>query len=184
MKGYYNRPEETAQTIDAEGWFRTGDIGEVDAQGFLKITDRKKDLLKTSGGKYVAPAVVENRLKECVFVEQSVIVGDGRKFVALLVVPAFKSLEEWAREQRISWTGRAELIENAVVLRHMESVVRKYFEGLAAYETPKKIALLEEEFTVQNGFLTPSLKVKRRVVQDRFKDLIDGLYQGAGGPSD
>jgi len=179
MKGYYNRPEETAQAIDPEGWFSTGDIGEIDADGFLRITDRKKDLLKTSGGKYVAPAVVENRLKQCVFVEQSVIVGDGRKYVSLLVVPAFPSLEGWARERRITWTIRAELISNTVVVRHMETEVRKHFHGLAAYETPKKIALLQEEFTVVNGFLTPSLKVKRRVVHDRYKELIDSLYGGA-----
>jgi long-chain acyl-CoA synthetase len=179
MKGYYNRPDDTAQALDAEGWFHTGDIGELDEDGFLRITDRKKDLLKTSGGKYVAPAVIENRLKECVLVEQSVMVGDARKFVVLLLVPSFKALEAWAAERNITWKTRGDLIADERVKAHMETEVGKYFHGLASYETPKKIGLIPEELTIENGFLTPSLKLKRRVVQERFKDLIDQLYQEA-----
>lgn len=183
MKGYYHRPEDTAQALEPDGWFHTGDIGEFDDDGFLRITDRKKDLIVTAGGKNVAPALIENRLKACPVVEQSIMVGDQRKFVALLVVPAFPLLEAWAREQRIPWGTHADLIRDRRVQDFVEGEVKKHFEGLASYETPKKIALLDEEFTVQNGFLTPSLKVKRKLVQERFQDLIDGLYGPGQAPA-
>jgi long-chain acyl-CoA synthetase len=184
MKGYYKNPEETAKSIEAEGWFATGDIGEIDADGFLRITDRKKDLLKTSGGKYVAPAVIENRLKQCAIVEQSVVIGDSRKFVALLVLPSFRALEAVAADRKVAWKSHAELIRHDRIREHVEGEVRKHFHGLAAYETPKKIALIEGEFTVDNGLLTPSLKIKRKVVQERYADVIDSLYSGAGAGTD
>ena len=181
MKGYYNRPAETAQVIDAEGWFSTGDIGEVDADGFLRITDRKKDLLKTSGGKYIAPALIENRLKQCPVVEHSIVIGDQRRFVALLVLPALKALEAAATERQVPWKNHGELIRHDRIRGHVEDEVRKHFHGLASYETPKKIALIEGEVTVDNGLLTPSLKIKRKVVQERYKELIEEIYQGGGG---
>jgi long-chain acyl-CoA synthetase len=181
MKGYHNRPQDTAEALDADGWFHTGDVGEFDEDRFLRITDRKKDLIVTAGGKNVAPALIEGRLKSCPVVEQSVMVGDRRRFVALLVVPAFPRLEAWARAQKIPWGSHAELVRDPRVRSWVEGEVRKHFDGLASYETPKKIALLEEDFTIANGFLTPSLKVKRKVVQERFQELIDGLYAGAPG---
>jgi long-chain acyl-CoA synthetase len=179
MKGYYKRPEDTAEAVEADGWFHTGDIGELDADGFLRITDRKKDLIVTAGGKNVAPQVIENRLKANPLVEQVVIIGDRRKFVAALVVPAFAVLEAWARERGITWEGRGDLLADPRVVRYLEAEVSKEFQGLASYETPKRIAFLDEDFSVQNGVLTPTLKVKRKVVQERFKETIDGLYEEA-----
>lgn len=181
MKGYYGQPEETAKVIDADGWFATGDIGEIDAEGFLRITDRKKDLLKTSGGKYVAPQLIENRLKQCAIVEQSVVVGNNRKYVALLIVPSYKGLEVVAVERQVTWKTRAELIQHDRIRRHVEDEVRRFFGGLAPHETPKKIALIEGEFTVENGLLTPSLKIKRKLVNERYADVIDTLYGGDSG---
>jgi len=176
MKGYYNRPRETAEAIDADGWFHTGDVGELDEDGYLRITDRKKDLIVTAGGKNVAPQPIENRLKTLPLVEQAVLIGDRRKFISLLIVPSFPLLEAWAKERGLSWGDRADLIGRAEVVAHVEDEVERALSDLAAFERPKKIALLEDEFTIQNGFLTPTLKVKRRVIQDRFKDVIDDLY--------
>ena len=177
MKGYYQLPEETAKAIDAEGWFATGDVGEIDEDGFLRITDRKKDLIVTAGGKNVAPQPIENRLKTNPFVEQVVMIGDRKKFVALLVVPAFGVLEAWARENGVAWKSRSELIASPRVQEKMAKEVLGGLDDLAGYERPKKLALLEEEFTIENGTLTPTQKVKRRVVQDRFAALIDRFYE-------
>jgi len=176
MKGYYNRPRETAEAIDAAGWFHTGDIGELDEDGFLRITDRKKDLIVTAGGKNVAPQPIENLLKANPLVEQAVLIGDRRKFVALLMVPNFANLEAWARERGLRWGTRSDLIELPEVVRHVEEAIAGELKDLASYERPKKIALLEDDFSIQNGFLTPTLKVKRRVIQERLKDVIDDLY--------
>jgi long-chain acyl-CoA synthetase len=180
MKGYYNRPKETAEAIDADGWFHTGDIGELDDDAYLRITDRKKDLIVTAGGKNVAPQPIENHLKSNPFVEQAVVVGDRRRFVSVLVVPNFEALEGWARSQGVTWSDRKGLIADGRVQRHMEAEVTKECSGLASFETPKKVALLEDEFSIGNGALTPTLKVKRKVVQDRFKDVIDRLYADDG----
>jgi long-chain acyl-CoA synthetase len=176
MKGYYNNTEATALAIDEEGWFATGDIGEMDAEGFLKITDRKKDLIVTAGGKNVAPQPIENRLKTHALVEQAVLVGDRRRYCSLLIVPAFSVLEAWARREGIEWSSRDDLTSNPRVVGHVEHEVFGMLDDLASFERPKKIALLAEEFTVENGFLTPSLKVKRRVVQERLDPVIDRLY--------
>lgn len=176
MKGYYDRPELTAEALDDEGWFATGDIGEIDADGFLSITDRKKDIIVTAGGKNVAPQPMENRLATHPLVEQAVVVGDRRKHPSLLVVPAFGPLETWARGQGISWSDRKELLNNPRVLEHMESELFGMLADFASYEQPKKLALIDEEFTVENGFLTPTLKVKRRVVHRELDEIIDRLY--------
>jgi long-chain acyl-CoA synthetase len=176
MKGYYNLPEETAKAIEPDGWFHTGDIGELDADGFLRITDRKKDLIVTAGGKKVAPQPIENRLKTSPFVDQLVMIGDRRKFPALLVVPAFDQLEAWARERGIAAPDRAALLTRPEVQGMLEREILGGLDDLASYERPKKLALLEEEFTVENGTLTPTQKVKRRVVQERFKHVIDAFY--------
>jgi long-chain acyl-CoA synthetase len=179
MKGYYNRPEDTSEAIESDGWFHTGDVGELDADGFLRITDRKKDLIVTAGGKNVAPQPIENRVKTNPLVEEVVIVGDRRKFVSALVIPAFPALEAWARVQGITWTEHRDLLENDRVRRYLEDEVAKSFVGLASYETPKKLVFLEEDLSVQDGSLTPTLKVKRRVVQERFREVIDALYEEA-----
>jgi long-chain acyl-CoA synthetase len=177
MKGYYNRPDATRESIDGEGWFATGDIGELDDEGFLKITDRKKDIIVTAGGKNVAPQPIETRLKTHPLVEQVVMIGDRRKFVSLLVVPDFAQLEAWARESGISFGSRDELVRNPRVVQHVEKEILGSLTDLASFEQPKKIALLAEDLTVENGFLTPSLKVKRRVVQEKLVSVIDALYQ-------
>jgi long-chain acyl-CoA synthetase len=178
MKGYYQRPEATAEVIDAEGWFATGDIGEIDTDGYLKITDRKKDLIVTAGGKKVAPQPIENRLKAHPLVEQVVMIGERRRYPALIVVPAFGPLEQWAKAQGIPWSSHEDLVANPRVAAHVESEVLGTLSDLARYERPKKVALLPHDLTVENGFLTPSLKVKRRVVEERLTDVIDGLYAG------
>jgi long-chain acyl-CoA synthetase len=177
MKGYYNRPDATRDSIDTEGWFSTGDIGELDDEGFLKITDRKKDIIVTAGGKNVAPQPIENRLKTHPLVEQVVMIGDRRKFVSLLVVPDFAQLEAWARASGISFGSREDLVRNPRVVQHVETEILGSLTDLASFEQPKKIALLAEDLTVENGFLTPSLKVKRRVVQEKLESVIDALYQ-------
>jgi long-chain acyl-CoA synthetase len=176
MKGYYGNAEATAEALDADGWFATGDIGEIDAEGFLRITDRKKDLIVTAGGKNVAPQPIENRLKTHPLVEQAIMIGDRRPYPALLIVPAFKPLEAWAASQGLTWSSRSDLVEHEAVVRHVESEIFAMLEDLASFETPKRVALLEEELTIENGFLTPTLKVKRQVVYDRLADVIDGLY--------
>jgi len=177
MKGYYNKPEATAAAIDGEGWFATGDIGEIDDDGYLTITDRKKDIIVTAGGKNIAPQPIENLLKTNRFVEQVVMIGDRRRYCVLLVVPAFDALERWASENAVSWSSRMALIADPRVKTHVEREVFGMLTELASFEMPKKIALLGEELTIENGFLTPTLKVKRRVVQERLGAVIDGLYE-------
>ncbi len=177
MKGYFNKPEATADAIDEEGWFHTGDIGEIDEDGFLRITDRKKDIIVTAGGKNVAPQPIENRVKTHPLVEQAVMLGDKRRYCVMLVVPSFPALEAWAKSQGITWSRRRELLDHPQVKEHMEREVLGMLQDLASFERPKKIALLDEELTIENGFLTPTMKVKRRVIQERYADLIHQLYE-------
>ena len=176
MKGYFNRPDETADTIDSEGWIHTGDIGELDADGYLRITDRKKDLIKTSGGKYVAPQPIENRTKRNTFVDQATMVGDRRKFVALLVVPDFGVLEKWARGKGVAVADREALIAHPAVQEKMAQEALSGFDDLSHVEIPQKLALLTTPFSIEDGTLTLTDKVRRRVVQDRYASLIDRFY--------
>jgi long-chain acyl-CoA synthetase len=178
MKGYYNQPDATAEVIDADGWFHTGDIGSLDPDGYLRITDRKKDIIVTAGGKNVAPQPIENRLKTHPLVEQLVMVGDRRKFCALLIVPAFEVLERWASERGIEASGRDGLVADARVREEFGKILHGLGD-LARYEQPKKIGLLTREFTIEEGTLTPTQKVKRRAVQDRYGAEIDRLYDVA-----
>jgi long-chain acyl-CoA synthetase len=179
MKGYFRKPEATAEAIDSEGWFHTGDIGHLDSDGFLVITDRKKDLIVTSGGKKVAPQPIENRLKTHPLIAEVVIVGNRRNFPAALVVPNFEALEAWARSQGLAFKGREELIGRPEVVAHYEQIIQEMTPDLAQFEKIKKIALVPREFTLEAGELTPTLKVRRRVVEDKYKDVIDRLYGGA-----
>jgi long-chain acyl-CoA synthetase len=181
MRGYYNLPDATREAIDADGWFHTGDIGELDADGYLKITDRKKDLLKTAGGKYIAPQPIENTVRLNKFVANAVVLGDQRKFPIILVVPNFAVLEQWAKERNLSdtSTSRAELISLADVKAKMEREVIDGLRDLAKFEMPKKVVLIERDFTIESGELTPSLKVKRRQVEKNYKDTIDRVYAAA-----
>ena len=177
MKGYWNKPEATAQMIDAEGWLATGDIGELDDEGFLTITDRKKDIIVTAGGKNVAPQPIENRLKTHPLVEQVVMIGDRRKYCVLLVVPDFAALEQWARASGVSWASREELVRDTRVVAHVEKELLGLLGDLASYERPKKIALIPHDFTIENGFLTPKMSIKRKLVQERLAAVIDALYE-------
>jgi long-chain acyl-CoA synthetase len=176
MKGYYELPEATAAALDADGWFSTGDVGSLDEDGFLTITDRIKDIIVTAGGKNVAPQPIENRLKADDFIEQAVMLGDRESYCVLLVVPSFTNLEAWARQSGIVASGPKALLASKPVQEHMEARVMARLEGLARYETPKKIGLIEAPFTVEDGTLTPSQKVKRKAVKDRYRGLIDAFY--------
>ncbi len=176
MQGYYKLPDATKETIDAEGWLHTGDIGELDSDGYLKITDRKKELIKTAGGKYIAPQPIEGMVKRNKFVANALLYGDRRKFPIVLVVPNFDNLERWARERNLTYGTRAELIQLPDVQAKVEREVMSTLRELAKFETPKKVVLLENDFTIESGELTPTLKVKRRVVEKRYKDVIDAAY--------
>jgi long-chain acyl-CoA synthetase len=175
MKGYYNKPEATAEAIDAEGWFHTGDIGEL-RDGFLAITDRKKDIIVTAGGKNIAPQPIENTIKTNKYVSQAVLIGDKRKFPVVLVVPNWDQLEKYATYKNIIWTDRAQLLAMPTIRAKMEKEVLGQLHGLARFEMPKKIALLEHDFSIERGELTPTLKVKRRVIDKSYKTVIDALY--------
>ena len=179
MRGYYNKPDETREAIDADGWFHTGDIGELDADGYLKITDRKKDLLKTAGGKYIAPQPIENTVRLNKFVASAVVLGDMRKFPIILIVPNFENLERWAKERGLAYASHADLIRLADVKAKMEREVMGGLRDLAKFEMPKKVVLLERDFTIESGELTPSLKVKRRQVEKNYKEIIDRVYAEA-----
>lgn len=179
MKGYHGLPEKTSEVISEDGWFSTGDIGELSADGFLTITDRKKDLIKTSGGKYVAPQVIENLLKGNPYVDQAVVVGNGRKFVSVIVVPAFEKLTGWAEAEGVAARDAGDLLSDSRCQDFLLEQVLGELRDLARFETPKKIGLLSEPFTIENGILTPTQKVKRRVVTARYAELIDGFYEPA-----
>ena len=177
MQGYYGLPEATAEAIDVEGWFYTGDVGEIDEDGFLRITDRIKDIIVTAGGKNIAPQPIENRLKGDDFIEQAVMLGDRESYCVLLVVPSFPNLEAWARRSGINAPDRRALLASKQVQDHMEARVMACLEDLARYERPKKVGLIAASFTVEDGTLTPTHKVKRREVEAQYRKLIDAFYQ-------
>jgi long-chain acyl-CoA synthetase len=175
MKGYYNKPDATREAIDPEGWFHTGDIGEL-RDGFLVITDRKKDIIVTAGGKNIAPQPIEGMIKTNKYVSQAVVIGDKRKFPVVLIVPNWEQVEKYAKLKNLIWTDRAQLLTMPTIQAKMEKEVFGQLEGLARFEMPKKIALLEHDFSIDRGELTPTLKVKRRVIDQTYKPVIDGLY--------
>ena len=179
MRGYYNKPAETRAVFTDDGWFRTGDIGAFDQDGFLRITDRKKELFKTSGGKYIAPQPIEQLIKGSRFVNQVVLIGDGRKFPAALIVPDWKLIESCIQLKGIAGGARAELCRDQKIVDLFMRQIAKLTVNLAQYERVKKIALLEHELTIEGGELTPTLKVKRRVIDEKYRDVIDQLYEEA-----
>ena len=176
--GYWQKPEALAECFDAQGWFRTGDIGRLDADGFLFITDRKKELLKTSGGKMVAPQPIENKLKNNALVAQAALVGDRHKFVCALISPNFALLEDWARQHGIETASRAELAADSRVVALYGEIVREVNLSLANFETLKRFRVVAEEWTEASGELTPSMKLKRRVITAKYVAAIDELYAG------
>jgi long-chain acyl-CoA synthetase len=177
MKGYYNKPELTAEAIDADGWFHTGDIGEFVNDRFLKITDRKKEMFKTSGGKYIAPQVLENKMKEDPLIEQMMVVGADQKFPGALIIPAFDELKAWAAKNGVAAKANAELVKDEKVQRLYHDLVNKYNQGFAQWEQVKKFVLLPEQWTVETGEMTPTMKVKRKVISENNKAVIEGLYK-------
>jgi long-chain acyl-CoA synthetase len=179
MHGYHNLPDATAEALTADGWLRTGDIGEIDRRGFLRITDRKKDLIKTSGGKYIAPQAIEGKLKAtCPYVSQVIVHGDKRNFVTALVTLDEEALTKWARER-----GIAKPYGELVKLPEVKQLLTPYFDQLnktlAKYETVKQFAILPKDLSVDEGELTPSLKVKRKVVEKKYAAMLDKMYEGA-----
>ncbi len=176
MQGYFNKPEATAEVIDHEGYFHTGDIGRIDEDGYLYITDRKKDLIVTSAGKNIAPQPIENLMKAHALIGELVMVGNARNYPTALVVPKFENLTRLAEQEGITNTSRAELIAHPRVIELIEQAIASMSGELAQYEKIKKITLIPHEFSIDAGELTPTLKVKRRVVEARYKDLIDRMY--------
>src|ERR1035437_3766100 len=176
FSGYWHKPEANAECFDAEGWFRTGDIAHIDADGFLFITDRKKELLKTSGGKMVAPQPIENKLKNSMLVAQAALVGDKHKFISALIAPNFTAIEEWARHHGVSTTSRTQLVADSRVIALYGEIVREVNGSLANFENLKRFRVVAEEWTQETGELTPSMKLKRRVLMERYAGVIAELY--------
>ncbi len=175
FKGYWKRPDET-QNAFADGWFKTGDIGDIDRQGFLSITDRKKDLIKTSGGKFIAPQPIENSLKHNPLIAEALVLGDKRKFPAVMIVPNFPLLEDWARRNGLEFSSRQDLVRNPQVQSLYDGMVQDLNHRLARFEQLKKFLLLADEFSIHDGTLTASMKLRRRAVQERYRTEIDKLY--------
>ncbi len=178
FQGYWNRPEET-QNAFVDGWFKTGDIGHLDSQGFLSITDRKKDLIKTSGGKFIAPQPIENSLKLNAFIGTAVVLGDRRKFPSVLIAPHFPVLEDWARANQVEFTSREKLVAHVKVQALYESIVEETNQTLARFERLKRVLVVSEEFSESDGTLTHTFKVRRRGIEVRYRALIDEMYAKA-----
>jgi long-chain acyl-CoA synthetase len=176
MVGYYKKEEATKEAIDEDGWFHTGDIGIIDEQGMLKITDRKKNIIVTSGGKNIAPQPIENRLITSQYIEQALVIGDKRKFCTAIIVPSEENLKSWADEKNLKFSNYAEMIGLPEVDKLIYAEIDKLSEGLASYETIKNFIFAKEPFTIESGELTPSLKVKRNVVEKNYAAEIDKMY--------
>lgn len=179
MMGYYNLPEETAKAIDSEGWFHTGDIGEIVDGKFLKITDRKKEIFKTSGGKYVIPQAMENKFKESRFIEQIIVMGEGRKFPCALIVPNYAFVKEWSDRKGLNLNADPKVLsKDQSVIDRIQREVDIFNEGYGQWEKIKKFVLLEKELSVETGELTPTLKPKRKVIKEKFAEQYESMYQG------
>ncbi|HXD94808.1 MAG TPA: long-chain fatty acid--CoA ligase [Bacteroidia bacterium] len=181
MLGYYNHPDLTKETIDEEGWFHTGDIGIIEDGKFLKITDRKKEIFKTSGGKYITPQFIENKLKESRFIEQAMVIGENEKFPAAFVVPSFPFLKEWCVKHNFTYTTNIEMVKNEEIVKRLMKEVDKTNESLAPYERIKKIQLLSAEWSVERGEMTPKLSLKRKVIMAANKEAYHAIYNFDNG---
>ena len=176
MNGYYKK-EAASREVFEGGWFHTGDIGHFDEEGFLVITDRKKDIIVTSGGKNVAPQPIEGILNLSPYISTALVIGDSRKFISALVVPNFEKLEEYARQNNISFEDHCDLVKKEEIVRFIQEQVDRSAPNLASYEKVKKIALLDKEFEIEKGEITPTLKVKRNIVEEKYRGLIDAMYR-------
>jgi long-chain acyl-CoA synthetase len=183
FKQYWNKPKETQEAF-VDGWFKTGDIGNLDGDGFLSITDRKKDLIKTSGGKFIAPQPIENSLKHNILIAEAVVLGEKRKFPSVLIAPNFPALEDWARSHELAFNSRSELVAAPDVRGLYEGIVAEVNQNLARFEKLKRVLLVADEFSAENGTLTASMKLRRRVVEDRYRQQIEDMYvlAEAAGP--
>ncbi|MFP4227033.1 MAG: AMP-dependent synthetase/ligase, partial [Desulfobacterales bacterium] len=176
MQGYYNKPEATAEAFTEDGWFRTGDVGEFDENGELRITDRIKDLMKTSGGKYIAPQLIESTLGADHFIEQVMVIGEQKKFVSALIVPSFEALEEYAQNRNIAYSSRAELVQHPEIIELYRQRINERSKELASYEQVKEFTLLPDEFSVDRNEITPTMKIKRKFVAEKYNDAINNMY--------
>ena len=179
MKGYYNRPDATAESIDEEGYFHTGDIGELIDGQYLRITDRKKEIFKTAGGKYVAPQVLENKFKESIFIEQVMVLGENERFPSALIVPSFANLKDWCTRKEIPYDSNADIIKNKAVVDKIYQEVERYNSDFGKWERVKKIELLPAEWSIEGGELTPKLSLKRKFILDKNKILIEKIYRNS-----
>ena len=177
MKGYYKKPEATNEVIDENGWFHTGDIGFIDSEGYLHITDRKKDIIVTAGGKNIAPQPIENRMKMSKYIEEVVIIGDRKPYCVALIVPSFEVLEDTAKKEAIPYDSKEALLENLRIKTVIDDAVAEVNRGLARDETIKKFVLIPALFTQETRELTPTLKVKRWAVEKKYKDIVAQLYE-------
>ncbi len=177
MKGYYNKPEETAKVIDKDGWFHTGDVGEFVDGKFLKITDRIKEIFKTSGGKYVAPLPIENKMKESLFIDQIMVIGNKRKFPAAIIVPDFNFIGAWCKKKCVHLTTKEEIINSPILKARIWQDVEKYNHSFGKVQQIKKFILVSDNWSPETGEITPTLKLKRRVILEKYADLIDELYE-------
>lgn len=176
MKGYYKRPDLTDQVI-VDGWYHTGDVGEMVENKYLKITDRKKEIFKTSGGKYIAPQVLENKFKESVIIEQVMVVGEGEKFPGALIVPNFEELREWCQYKKIDYTSNEEMVSHEMVIRKFQTEIDLHNEHFAQYEKVKRFELIDTVWSLEAGELTPTMKLKRRVILERYQQLVQEIYR-------
>jgi len=176
MMGYYKAPDLTAEMIDKDGWLYTGDIGVIEEGKFLKITDRKKEMFKLSAGKYIAPQVIENKLKESPFIEQAMVIGENEKFASALISPNFGFLHDWCSLHKIQFRDNKDLIEVPEVIERLSKEIREVNKSFSEHEQIKKFRLVTEEWTPQSGELSPTLKLKRNLVAKHYKDLIADMY--------
>jgi long-chain acyl-CoA synthetase len=176
MRGYFNKPEETAAAFTEDGWFRTGDAGRINENGQLILTDRIKDLFKTSNGKYIAPQAIESRLGEDKYISQVAVIGDRRKYVTAIIVPAIEAIKEYARKKCIQYRSLEELLKNSQIVELISKRIEALQEGLASFEKIKKFTLLPREFTMENGELTNTLKIRRPVINRRYATEIEAMY--------
>ena len=176
MLGYYKNPEATAEVIDAQGWFHTGDVGTFVDNRFLKITDRKKEIFKTSAGKYIAPLMIENMIKECRFVEQSMVVGENQKFASAVIVPSFSNFKEYCKDKHIPWTTNSEMAKHEELKKLIDEHIKAINKSLAPYEQLKRIAILDKEWSIESGELTPKMSLKRKVIKEKNMEAIHKIF--------
>ena len=176
MMGYYKNPEATAEFMDSEGWFHTGDVGTFIEGRFLKITDRKKEIFKTSSGKYIAPLMIENKIKECRFVEQSMVVGENQKFASAIIVPSFVNFKEYCKDHNITWTNNEEMSAHEELKKLINDHVKVMNKSLAPYEQLKRVAVLSKEWSIEGGELTPKMSLKRKVIKEKNIDAINKIF--------